>query len=227
MSTSATPVSAAPAARISRKQILSLFGFVPLGVYVVLHLWTNLYSWGGPAVFDAQLERTRSHPAFLFLEVFGLGLPILVHTVLGLVEIVRSRPNNVRYGYFDNLKYLLQRISAIGLALFIGAHVWLARIRPSVSPDEFAVNGHETWNGMHHAFNEIEFGLPITLIVYVLGLLGVSYHLANGVYTFGIRWGLALSPSGRKRLQAVSAVLFVVLLGMSYGALLGFQPFTE
>lgn len=228
MSTSASPTAVAGrAARLSKKQILSLFGLVPLGVYVVFHLWTNLYSLAGEKAFNERLEATRNSPGFIFLEIFGLGLPILAHTIIGLVELFRSRPNNAAYGYFDNLKYLLQRISAIGLALFIGAHVWLARIRPSITPDEYTVGGHETWAGMHHAYNETVGGLPITLIVYALGLLGVSYHLANGVYTFGIRWGLAISPAGRARMQWLSGVLFVVLLGMSYAAVWGFQPFSE
>jgi succinate dehydrogenase / fumarate reductase cytochrome b subunit len=73
---------------------------------------------------------------------------------------------------------------------------------------------------MHHAY----FGeaIPLTLTVYALGMLGISYHLANGLYTAGIRWGLAISPSGRRRLQIFSAAAFVVLLGMAYTAIYGF-----
>src|SRR4051812_49220012 len=115
---------------VSRKQLLSLFGVVPLGVYVVLHLWTNMYSLAGPAAFNQRLEESRNAPGFLFLEVFGLGLPILVHTIYGVLELFRARPNNARYNTFDNLKYVLQRVAGLGVGFFIAAHVIKARILP-------------------------------------------------------------------------------------------------
>jgi len=201
---------------VNRKLVLSVFGIVPLGVYVVLHLWTNLSALGGAAQFDAALVATRSHPAFLFLEIFGLGLPLLAHVVIGLREIARSRPNNGRYLYFGNLEYILQRVSAIGLLLFIGAHVWRARVLPAMDNPV----GHETWQGMHEALSE-----PLTFAVYVLGLLGVSYHLANGVRTAAIRLGLVVSAAAQRRMQFVCVGLLILLLLMSGAALWGFKPF--
>src|SRR5262245_14420578 len=175
MSTATASTVANRVVRITGKQVLTLFGLVPLGVYVFLHLWTNLYSLAGAEAFNAAVDRSRANPAFLFLEIFGLGVPLVVHTVLGLAEIRRGRPNNVRYGFLDNLRYLLQRVSAIGLALFIGAHVYKARLAPDPS---LMVNGHESFAGMHEGLSE-----PITMAVYVLGLLGIAYHLANGLQT--------------------------------------------
>src|SRR4051794_33487685 len=128
MSTAATATTASRIVQVTRKQLLTLFGIVPLGVYVFLHLWTNLYSLAGAKAFNDAVERSRANPAFLFLEVFGLGVPLLAHTVIGFAEIRRGRPNNVRYGFLDNLRYLLQRVSAIGLALFLGAHIYKARL---------------------------------------------------------------------------------------------------
>ena len=222
---STTALSAArtvPTGRVSRKQILSLLGLVPLGVYVVLHLWTNLLSWSAAddhRAWNEAVAAGRGNPLTLFLEIFGLGLPILFHTVAGIFELFRARPNNAVYGYFDNLKYLFQRLSAVGLALFIPAHLIKARILPMFTDAGFDASAHETWQGMHEALQE-----PLTLAVYALGLLGISYHLGNGLYTAGLRWGLAISPSGRARLQIISALAFVALLVMSYGALLGFAP---
>ena len=212
MSTDAAVAS--HAVRISRKQLLSILGLVPLGVYVFLHLWTNLESLNGELAFNTAVLRSRNHPAFILLEIFGLGLPLLVHTVLGLMEIGRARPNNVVYSTFDNLKFVLQRASAIGLLLFIGAHVYKARIAP-----DLVVNGHESWQGMHNGLSE-----PITLTVYVLGMLAVSYHLANGMQTASMRLGVVMTPAGQRRMQWVSGTLFVILLAMSGAAIYGFQP---
>jgi succinate dehydrogenase / fumarate reductase cytochrome b subunit len=140
--------------------------------------------------------------------------------VFGLAEIVRARPNNLRYAYFTNLEYALQRLSAIGLLLFVGAHVWLARISPAIDPaNRFH---HETWAGMHAALSE-----PDTFVVYVLGLLGVSYHLANGLRTAAMRMGLVVSRQAQRRMQVFSSVALVLLLAMSGAALYGFRPFLD
>jgi succinate dehydrogenase / fumarate reductase cytochrome b subunit len=212
MSTAAAHSSlSARIVHVTRKQVLTLFGLVPLGVYVVLHLWTNLYSLAGAEAFNKASEGSRANPAFLFLEIFGLGLPLLAHTVIGLMEIRRGRPNNLRYGFLDNLRYLLQRASAIGLLLFIGAHVWRARLAPALE------GRHEDFAGMHEALSE-----PITLIVYALGMLGVSYHLANGLQTAATRTGLVVSEAGRRRMTWLAGTVMVLLLAMSGLAITGF-----
>jgi succinate dehydrogenase / fumarate reductase cytochrome b subunit len=219
MSTStATPQAAgAPSLPITRKLLLTVFGVVPLGAYVVLHLWTNLSSLDGPDHFNQALVASRNHPAFIFLEVFGLGVPLLVHTGLGLREIFRMRMNNARYNYFGNLEYVLQRVAAIGVLLFLGAHVTKARILPAMTPE-----GHESWQGMHDALSE-----PITFGVYVLGMLGVSYHLANGLRTAAIRTGLVVTEPAQRRAQWAAAVVLLLLLAMSFAAIYGFKPFQE
>jgi succinate dehydrogenase / fumarate reductase, cytochrome b subunit len=196
------------------KRLMSLLGIVPLGVYVVLHLWTNLSSLGGAESYNAALLASRRHPAFLVLEVL-LGLAILVHTVLGLRLLLRWRPNNLEERTFGNLKFMLQRVAGLGVGAFIVAHVIKARILPAMSPA-----GVETWHGMREALSE-----PVTMTVYVLGLLGVSYHLANGLWTALITWGLTVTPQAQRRSQALAFVALIVLLGMSGLSLYGFlQP---
>jgi succinate dehydrogenase / fumarate reductase cytochrome b subunit len=209
----ATTVATGPRG-LTNKQWMSLLGVLPLGTYVVAHLWTNLYSLGGPASFDAALRASRASPAFLALEIFGLGLPILVHAFIGLRIMFTMRPNNAAYATLRNLKYLLQRISGLGVLLFLGAHVLKARIMPA------AAGTVENWHGMHEALSE-----PVTFTVYLLGLLGVSFHLANGLWGFALTWGLSVGPVAQKRWEWISAAFFVLLLAMSAGALYGFRPF--
>ena len=178
MSSTATEQSGARSRTfpLTGKQVMSILGIVPLGAYVVAHLWTNLYpSTGrGPSRgimgYDEAVRAVRGNPAIVFLEIFGLGLPIVIHAVIGLRLLFKMRPNNVKYNRFRNLKFLLQRISALGLLLFLGAHVIKARILPATE------HRIETWDSMHEALSE-----PITFTVYVLGMLAVAYHLANGL----------------------------------------------
>ena len=53
--------------------------------------------------------------------------PLLLHTVWGLGRLFTSRPNNLRYGYFENLKYLLQRLASLLLTL-VGAEPLLVSV---------------------------------------------------------------------------------------------------
>lgn len=196
---------------LSGKQIMSILGIVPLGAYVVAHLWTNLYSLGGEKLFDARIKETSSSPVFIFLEVFGLGLPILIHAGIGLRIMMKGRPNIKNYRTLRNLKYGLQRLSGLGVLLFLGAHVVKARIMPAMQ------GTHETWQGMHEAFSEAD-----TLTVYALGILGIAYHLGNGVWGAGLTLGLTVTPQAQARMERVSFAFFVLLLAMGYLSIWGF-----
>ena len=81
-----------------------------------------------------------------------------------------------------------------------GAHLWLAMLQPRL------VEGHaETFADLAE---HMHFHAP-TLVVYVLGILGVAYHLANGLQTFCMGWGIvsaggaaAARGGGARRLPA-------------------------
>jgi succinate dehydrogenase / fumarate reductase cytochrome b subunit len=118
--------------------------------------------------------------------------------------------NNAAYPFYGNLKFLLQRVTAIGVLFFLGAHLWLAMLRPRV------VEGHaEAFEDIAH---QMHSHLP-TLITYLLGTLGVAYHLASGAQTFCMGWGVVTSRTALRRLEAGVIVLFVVTLAMAWGAI--------
>jgi len=206
--------AAATTARISdgsflRSRLGSLLAVVPLGVWTVNHLWNNLSAFQGAAQWQADVTEYR-HPLVFFASGTVALLPLVLHTVWGIGRLFSARPNNVKYKYFANLKYALQRLSAIGVMLFLGAHIWLALLHPRFTtgrPEPFADIAHE----MHHH-------LP-TLAVYLLGTLGVAYHLANGLQSFAMGWGVVTSRRALKRLDASVIGLFFVLLAMSWGAI--------
>ena len=56
-------------------------------------------------------------------------------------------------------------------------------------------------------------------VVYLLGTLAVAFHLANGLQTFCMGWGLASSREGLRRLEKYVILAFVLLLAMSWGAI--------
>jgi succinate dehydrogenase / fumarate reductase, cytochrome b subunit len=192
-----------------RARLGSLLAVVPLGVWTVIHLWDNLAAWTSGAAWEASVTGHR-HPAAMVTSFVVVMAPLLIHTAWGIGRLLTSRPNNLRVRTFGNFKYLLQRVSAVGVLLFLGAHVWLAFLQPRL------VLGHaETFEDISR---EMRHHGP-TLAVYVLGTLGVAYHLANGIFTFSMGWGLTVSQAALRRVERGSFALFVILLAMSWGAI--------
>lgn len=191
-----------------RSRMGSFLAVMPLGVWTVSHLWNNLSAFKGAEAWQASVTE-YPHPFAFALSSLVALLPLGLHTVWGVGRLFSTQPNVVRYHYFANAKYVLQRLSAIGLLLFLGAHLWLAMLHPRLTtgrPEPFADIAHE----MHHH-------LP-TLLVYALGVLGVAYHLANGLQTFAMGWGIATSRRGLRRLDVFVIVAFLALLGIGWTA---------
>jgi succinate dehydrogenase / fumarate reductase, cytochrome b subunit len=213
MSTASPSVNVAAAGSSARSgffraRLASAFGILPLGVWTFFHLWHNLAAFSGAEAWQSAVTE-YPHPIAQALTGIVVLLPLVLHAIWGIGRMATSRPNNVRYGFYANLKYLLQRLSAIGVLLFLGAHLWRALLHPRL------VEGHaEVFADMAQ---EMRLNLP-TLVVYVLGTLGVAYHLANGAQSFCMGWGVVSSQRGLRRLEGVTLALFLLLLVMAWGA---------
>ena len=209
MSEASATATAADHGTFLRARLASLLAIVPLGVWTVFHLWDNLAAfYGGPA-WDAAVTEHSSPIAQLITGCVVL-VPLALHTVWGISRLLTAQPNVLRYRAYGNFKYLLQRLAAVGVLLFLGAHLWLAMIHPRLT------TGHgEAFADIAH---EMRFNPP-TLIVYVLGTLGVTFHLANGLQTAAMGWGLVTSRAALKRLEWVVIAVFLVLLGMAWSAI--------
>lgn len=204
----ATPATA-PSSGFLRARVGSLLAVVPLGVWTAIHLWNNLSAFQGADAWE-QSVTTYSHPIAQLLTAIVVLLPLVLHTIWGFGRLLSTRPNNIRYGFLANFKYVLQRLSAIGVMLFLGAHLWLALLHPRL------VEGHpEPFADISH---EMRTHTP-TLVVYLLGTLGVCYHLANGLSTFAMGWGVVTSQRAMAKLNYVSGGVFVLLLGMAWAVI--------
>lgn len=211
MSTSASSINESQSkARASffSDRLASLLAFAPLGVWTVFHLADNLAAFRGSEAWEKSV--TGSSPiALAFTSVVVLA-PLAWHTIWGIGRIFQTRPNYPRYGYFANLKYIVQRLSAVGLLAFILAHLWLAFVKPRFMdgrPEPFADIAHH----MH-------FHTPTT-IVYILGVLAVAYHLANGLHTGLMSWGVVATRRALKRAHGAAIAFFFVVLAMGWGSI--------
>lgn len=206
---SSTSVSPAVArSSFLRARLASFLAVFPLSVWTFFHLWHALAGFQGAEAWQSALTEYPNPVAEALSGVVVL-LPLAIHTVWGIGRLVTSRPNNLRHRSYSNLKYLLQRLAGVGVLLFLGAHLWLATIQPRL------VEGHpETFANLAE---HMHFHAP-TLVIYVLGILGVAYHLANGLQTFCMGWGIVTSRRGLRRLEGATLAIFLLLLLMGWGA---------
>ena len=226
MSTEAVATASSPTANHAEwvyKKIHSFVGIVPLGVYVVLHLSRNVSTLAGPEAFDTAVRNTWTHPINYLWTVLLVYIPLIFHAVYGLKLMLEYEKTNVfKHFNLDNLRYAFQRLSGLGVLGFLCAHVFLTRIHvlfgwlqdPSTNPD-----GQVTYNYFATHMTDWSKG---TAVVYALGILGVAYHLANGLSTFGISWGITIGKTSIRRMQIVSLLFGLLLLALGYAAIVGF-----
>lgn len=184
----------------------SLLAILPLGVWTVNHLWDNLSAFRGKAAWEAAVEQ-HAHPVAHWLTMMVVLVPLLLHTAWGIGRLRSSGVNVARYSTYGNLKYLLQRITSVGVLAFLGAHLWLALIKPRLFE-----NGPEPFEDISR---EMRFHTP-TLLVYLFGTLGVAFHLGNGLTSFAWTWGIASGRRSLQRMDRVAVGTFLVLLAFSW-----------
>lgn len=222
------------------RRLHSLTGVVPIGVFLLFHLTTNAsIVWGrinaskfgeahpGAATFQHEVSFIHSLPALILIEIFGLWLPIAFHSILGVYYATTGRTNVGHYGYQANWRYTLQRISGYIGVLFIFYHV--ATLRWGWS---FLVPGGTVWSGEAAASTlaaVIQGGREgfttagvIVAVFYMLGVSLLVFHLANGLWTAAITWGLTISESAQKRWGYACAAIGVGLMALAWSAVIGF-----
>jgi succinate dehydrogenase / fumarate reductase, cytochrome b subunit len=204
------------------RRLHSLSGVVPIGAFLILHLYSNYQAVGagGEERFNKVVKDLQENPLIVFLEIFGVGLPILFHAFYGLVIAGQGRSNVRAYRYGANWRYTLQRLSGIVLVVFIAYHVWKTRLTPVFHPADFtASHGLVTYDYMHRYLSEGLLGLPVW-IFYVLGVAATCFHFANGLWGFLIHWGITVGRRAQRvslyACAGIGAVLFAMGLHTLY-----------
>ncbi|MCA9217721.1 MAG: succinate dehydrogenase cytochrome b558 subunit [Planctomycetales bacterium] len=207
------------------RRLHSLSGLVPVGAYMVVHLTTNASVLNSSGMFQALVHRIHSLGFILPVVEWGfIFLPILFHAIFGFVIIRGGSPNHSTYSTGSNLRYTLQRASGVLAFFFIMWHV-------------FHMHGwfhFEPWLEMAHGMNGAQFkpfnaasslnrAMAGTFIpaLYFIGLGSCVFHLANGIWTMGITWGVWTSPKAQARASWICLVFGIGLMGVGMSALAG------
>lgn len=217
---------------LARNQFLlarlhSLSGLIPVGAYMVVHLLTNASVNDSPAKFQSAVYQIHSlGSALVIVEWVFIFIPILFHGIYGLLLIRESQPNSGTYTYANNIRYTLQRATGLIAFAFIFYHVfhmhgwfhadwWLENVAHPLGGAQF-----RPYNAASTAGAALQ-GNFIVQLLYGVGVLACVFHLANGIWTMGITWGLWTSPKAQARANYLSIGVGVLVGLVGLGALVG------
>jgi succinate dehydrogenase / fumarate reductase, cytochrome b subunit len=196
------------------RRMHSLLGLLPIGGFLVFHLWENSQSRFGPEHYNEQVVGWLQRLNYLtILEIFVIALPLLLHAGYGLIILLYGRSNLKDYPWEGNWRYWLQRTSGIAILLFLLLHVGGTRIlgiwEPTVKADLY-----------HHM--QLLLSHPMFFLLYLVGLLLSVFHLCNGLWSLAISWGLTTTPQAQRIWLYLCSFLALLLSALGVDGMLGF-----
>jgi succinate dehydrogenase / fumarate reductase, cytochrome b subunit len=183
------------------RRLHSLSGIIPIGGFLLFHFYENASARHGAEAFNETVRKISEMPYLIAAEWLVLLLPILFHSIYGLFITASARPNVSSYSYERNWAYFFQRMSGIIAFFYIGYHVITTR-----GWAVFVKGSEITFQDM-----VLKLSSPFVIIIYIIGILAVTYHFSNGLWSFSITWGIVKSEQGQKRLAFLSNIIFLVL----------------
>ena len=208
------------------RRLHSLSGLIPVGAYMVVHLVVNASLLNGPGSFQSNVNQIHSLGKLLpLVEWAFIFLPIIFHGAVGIWIIRTGKSNTAQYQYVSNWRYTLQRWSGVIAVIFIFTHVfhlhgwfhgeWWSR----TVAEPLGMANFRPYNAASTL--ALALGGFVWPVFYLIGVIACVFHLANGVWTMGITWGLWISPSGQRRASYVCGAGGALLLIIGLSALMG------
>ncbi len=197
------------------RRLHSLLGIIPLGLYMVIHLTTNASFLTGTEAFQRAVYLIHSPGSLLpLIEWTLIFAPLVFHAGIGIWISLTGRDNSSQYKFTSNRRYMLQRLTGIIALVFLFFHIlhlhgwfhaefWLHGIRRLGFANFYPYN----------AGSSLAFAMKgiIWPVFYLVGVLSCVYHLANGLWTSGITWGLWISPAAQARATKICTAIGVLL----------------
>jgi succinate dehydrogenase / fumarate reductase cytochrome b subunit len=196
MSTVASPVAhGVPPIRAGQghsfllRRLHSLSGIVPVGAFLVEHFISNAFATNGPHAYANQVKFLTGLPFVLVLEIVGIYLPLLYHSLYGFYIWFRGESNVTDYPWQGNFMYAAQRWTGAIAFFYIVWHTYTMRF-----------SGIHLLTNSGAAFHKVQAELqnPWALAFYIVGITAASWHFAYGLYLFCAKWGITVSDRSRR-----------------------------
>ena len=203
------------------RKLHQLTGIVPLGFFFGVHMFTNAKAMNGAEIFNDAVADIGHLPFLLFIEIFGIFIPLLFHSIYGIVVSAESKANVLSYGYGRNWLYLFQRLTGIFLFGFILFHLLHLRfgLFGGFGLTDIAVAGNAD---QAFAIVARDFKSVGILTLYVLGVAATAWHLGYGIFLFAVDWGLVVGEKAQKMALYVCAFIGLSLFGLGANAAFSF-----
>lgn len=192
------------------RRLHSLSGIVPVGAFLVEHFVSNAFATNGPVAYSQQVKFLSGLPFRLWLEIFGIFIPLAFHGLYG-VWIWWRGENNVRdYPWAGNWMYTLQRYTGLIALVYIVTHTWEMRF----SGVELVHFNDAAFYKVQHELSEIG-----DLIWYIVGVTAASWHFGYGIFLFCAKWGIVSGERARKRMQVAGVAISVLFMVLGYATM--------
>lgn len=202
------PIRAGQGRSFFWRRLHSLSGIVPVGAFLLEHFISNAFATRGPYAYADQVKFLTGVPFVQVLEVVGIYIPLLYHSLYGFYIWFRGEANVRDYPWAGNFMYSAQRWTGAIAFVYIVWHTYTMR---------FA--GIHLLTNSQAAFHKVQMEVqnPWAGIFYVIGITAASWHFAYGLYLFCAKWGITVSDRSRKAMGTVSVViaLTLILIGMA------------
>lgn len=213
-------------AKESIRRWFRLTGVLPVGIFLVLHLWTSAAILTSRSAYDAELVAVNGVPVIAVLELVLVFLPLAFHALFGIH--LAFRPDPGPHHYASDRLHLLQRITGLAALVFIGAHLWELRLQAFVGDLRPATYSTR----LEEHLSSTTWGVPFVAIGYLLGVAACVFHLANGMTSYWSRSGRARAPHELRNARIGFAALgglffatsFLVVLQLATGTRLLSAP---
>lgn len=193
------------------RKLHSLSGIVPVGAFLLFHLFENLKLTESSAGYEEAIRDLwgiAPRPIFYAIEVGLLLTPILFHSLYGFYIWQTGQSNTGSYGYKRNWLYTLQRWSGLIAFAYMALHVWQLRIMPGGHLALLRPTAADlpTFQHVQHAVEPMGW-----TIAYLVGGIAAAFHLGNGLFGFAYSWGLAVGRKAQARVEVAGWGLFLLL----------------
>lgn len=195
------------------RRLHSALGVIPVGLFLVFHLSMNFTAVGGEDLYNKAVGTLEAlpHPVLLAMEWIIIYIPLMFHAFYGIYIAFTATHNVNRFSTFRNWMFVLQRFTGIFLVVFVAWHVFQTRVQKAFGADV-------DFNMMV----DIVADKPLMLLFYIVGILSATFHLANGLWSFLVSWGITQSKKSQTVFTYVSMALFVIISVMGVWAILTF-----
>lgn len=187
------------------RRLHSLSGIVPVGAFLIEHFISNAFATNGPHAYAEQVKFLTGLPFVPALEIVGIYIPLLYHSLYGFYIWFRGQSNVSEYPWGGNFMYAAQRWTGAITFVYILWHTYTMRF-----------TGIHLLTNSQAAFHKVQVELqnPWALAFYVIGIIAASWHFAYGLYLFCAKWGITVSETSRKWFGRVCIVIALIFIAV-------------